>query len=639
MATLASLTVDLGIDTDPIVSGARRAVAAVRSIGSSVSGMTQDAEGNWHSLDGRVISSAHANATNAQRMRSALAGVGQMMRGIGTASSQVMAAGIRRAGSTGASVLGGLGKSLGVVSVGAIGAAGALAAVPLAIAGLGIAAAAQTKSVQDAFSGLKDHVMSTMQDLAQPLVGPLTDAAGQLRGIFDEIAPMLGDMFKAAAPMIEPLVGGLGDLVKGLLSGFVPVMENAQGLVEGLAGGLGSLGDGLGGFFSGLSGGLDEAGGVFESLFGTIGSLLPTLGELMGLFLEIGGPILSKLLDGLQPLIDNLGPMLTPVIEALGPVLDQLVDAFLTLLDAIVPILPPIVQLVAALLPALTPLLAALVPLFEAVGEVVQALVPIIQFLTPIIAQLAAILANHLAKFIKTVVVPAVKMIAAILRGDFSEALELAKKVVRNAASFLKSIFTELPGRIGRALAPLVGKIWGVAKEAGRRLVNTLRERGQSAINWVRGLPGRARKALGGIGSALANAGRQLIQGFINGIRAKFSSVRSTLSGLTSKLTSWKGPESLDKRILTPAGRLVIGGFMAGIDDMAGPLRRQLQGVTSDLPGMTAEVTPKGVMSASMQNQQTVVFDVTGADEDMKRLIRRIVKNDGRGNVQTAFGR
>jgi hypothetical protein len=53
---------------------------------------------------------------------------------------------------------------------------------------------------------------------------------------------------------------------------------------------------------------------------------------------------------------------------------------------------------------------------------------------------------------------------------------------------------------------------------------------------------------------------------------------------------------------------------------------------------MTADITPKGVINASTRNEQKVVFDVTGADEDMKRLIRRIVKTQGRGNVQTAFG-
>jgi hypothetical protein len=33
-----------------------------------------------------------------------------------------------------------------------------------------------------------------------------------------------------------------------------------------------------------------------------------------------------------------------------------------------------------------------------------------------------------------------------------------------------------------------------------------------------------------------------------------------------------------------------------------------------------------------------IVLDVTGADSDMKRLIRRMVRVDGRGSVQTAFG-
>jgi hypothetical protein len=83
---------------------------------------------------------------------------------------------------------------------------------------------------------------------------------------------------------------------------------------------------------------------------------------------------------------------------------------------------------------------------------------------------------------------------------------------------------------------------------------------------------------------------------------------------------------------------MVIQGFQNGINAQAPALRKQLNGLTQDLPGMTADITPKGVINASTRNEQKVTFDVTGADEDMKRLIRRIVKTQGRGNVQTAFG-
>ena len=157
-------------------------------------------------------------------------------------------------------------------------------------------------------------------------------------------------------------------------------------------------------------------------------------------------------------------------------------------------------------------------------------------------------------------------------------------------------------------------------------------------VAFVRSIPGRITRALGNLGSLLRNAGVRLIRGFLNGINSMVGALRSRLSSITDMLPDWKGPARVDARILTPAGESLIGGFMRGIDAQVPVLRRQLQGVTSDLPGMTVQ-TPRGVSRAGGKGRDArVVFDVTGADEDMKRLLRRIVKNDGRGDVQTAFG-
>lgn len=639
MTTLASLTVGLDMDTDGVVAGARRSVAAIRSIGASVSGMTQDAEGNWRSLDGRVLSSAHANMTNAQRIRDALGGIGQSLRGVGRIAGRNFVAGIRQAGAAGTQVFGGLAKTLGVMSIGAVAAAGALAAVPLAVLGLGVMAAAQTSQVKDAFTSLKDHVAKQMQELAQPLVKPLANAAKQLQGIFDDIAPQLGKMFEAAAPMIKPLVDGIGELIKGLVSGLVPVMEGAQPLIEGLSAGFGALGKGLGGFFEGLSTGIGAAGGVFESLFGAIGAILPVLGELMGQMLAIAGPILSALLDGLGPIVAQLGAALMPAIVALGPVLDQLVVAFLALLEAIMPLLPPLVQVAIALLPALMPVLVALVPLFAALGDVVNALIPIIEFLIPGVELLAELFGIGLAGIITTVLVPAVQAIAALLTGDFSAAMDFAAQAVSAATDLIVGIFMILPNLIQMALSPMISYVGNIARDAGTAMVKWLNQKATEAIKWVNGIPQRAKDALSGIGSVLKDAGIALIRGFIDGIKSMFGSVKSSLGGLTNNLTSWKGPAPLDRRILTPNGRMVISGFMRGIDKEVPALQRQLGGLTADLPGMAMDVSPRGVISAAMNSRQALTLDVTGSDEDMKRLIRRIVKNDGGGDVQTAFGR
>ncbi|ADE43461.1 gp37 [Streptomyces phage phiSASD1] len=639
MSTLASLTVRLGIDNDEVTSGARRSIAAIRSIGASTAGMTQDADGNWRSLDGRVLSSTHAMMTNGQRMRDALGGVRTVMRSLGTTASTQMANGMRTAGKAGVATLGGLTKTLAATSAVSIGAAGALAAVPLAVVGLGVKAASQTKEVQTAFTGLKDHVTKTMASLAKPMVQPLVDASKQIRGIFDDLAPQLGQLFKAAAPMIKPLVQGLGGLVNGLVKGLVPVMEQAGPLVESLGALFTTLGDGLAGFSNGLVGGIGAVAGVFDGLGTVIGTLLPVLGTLMGQILRVAGPILGKLLTGLGPVIQALGDALMPVIAALGPVLDALVDAVLALLQAVIPLLPVVAQLIVALLPALTPILLALVPLFQALAEVVAALIPILVPIIRLVAFLAAALGNGLALIITSILVPAVRAIAALLRGDFGGALDYAKQALSGAAAFVKLIFVKLPAALLAALAPLGPALWAMTKAAGQRMIVAIRAKAGEFVSYMKTLPGKAKSALSGIGGILVSAGKSLIAGFIRGIASQFSAVKSKLSSLTSALPDWKGPANLDRKILTPAGRMVISGFQKGIDAQAPLLRRQLQGLTSDLPGMAMDVSPKGVMSAALSQGQTVTFDVTGADEDMKRLIRRIVSNDGRGDVQTAFGR
>jgi phage-related protein len=409
-------------------------------------------------------------------------------------------------------------------------------------------------------------------------------------------------------------------------------------LVESLGALFTTLGDGLAGFFNGLVGGIGAAAGVFDGLGTVIGTILPVLGALMGQILRVAGPILGKLLTALGPVIQQLGDALMPVIDALGPVLDALVDAIIALLTAVLPLLPVLSQLIVALLPALTPLLLALVPLFQALGEVIAALIPILIPIIQLVAFLAAALGNGLALVVTSILVPAVKAIAALLRGDFSGALDYAKQALSGAIAFIKLIFVKLPGEIMSALAPLGPILWSLAKAAGQRLKDAIVAKGIEFVAYVKTLPGKAKSALSGIGSILVAAGKSLISGFIRGITSQFGAVKSKLSGLTSSLPDWKGPAPLDKKILTPAGRSVIGGFMRGIDKQAPLLRKQLNGLTSDLPGMAMDVSPKGVLSASMRNAQALTLDVTGADEDMKRLLRRIVKNDGRGDVQTAFG-
>jgi len=227
------------------------------------------------------------------------------------------------------------------------------------------------------------------------------------------------------------------------------------------------------------------------------------------------------------------------------------------------------------------------------------------------------------------------KSLGSLFKGWFNAAKNAVVRAFNATVDWVKKV----PGRIRDALSSLSFKIASVMLSAGNRFISSAKSKMSAAVGLIKGLPGRAKSALGNLGSILWGAGKSLINGFINGIKNMFGSVKNTLGNLTDSLTSWKGPESLDKRVLTPNGEMVIGGFMRGIQNSVPALRRQLSGVTGDLTNMAVGVTPSGVFRTSNSSETRVVFDVTGADNDMKQLIRRIVRTDGRGNVQTAFGR
>ena len=153
----------------------------------------------------------------------------------------------------------------------------------------------------------------------------------------------------------------------------------------------------------------------------------------------------------------------------------------------------------------------------------------------------------------------------------------------------------------------------------------------------IRSLPSKIRGAFSGAGSLLSGVGRKIIQGLINGIKSMFSSVKNILGNLTSKLTSWKGPESVDKRLLRPQGRWIIEGFDKGLQDRVANVKATLTGLTSDLPGMIAEpdygdanrVTRTGTGGTSGSSTAPVTINNTLKSDDpvkmMSMLSRRLL--------------
>ncbi|MCM2420308.1 phage tail tape measure protein [Streptomyces sp. RKAG293] len=203
-----------------------------------------------------------------------------------------------------------------------------------------------------------------------------------------------------------------------------------------------------------------------------------------------------------------------------------------------------------------------------------------------------------------------------------------------------------IPGRLyslflNWTLYGLIISHWQAIKDGTQRKAGEM-------LAYVRGLPGAIAGYFSGFGSLLYGKGRDLVYGLWNGIKGMGPWLRSTLMSWASRMIP--GPIAKALGIHSPSrvmrdeiGRHIPAGLVAGItsgqgavdDAMANlvstPRASAALGITAGTPG----AGPAGSTAAGPEIR--VVFDARGSD-DLTRWLRKTVRIEGRGNVQTAFG-
>jgi phage-related protein len=481
---------------------------------------------------------------------------------------------------------------------------------------------ALTDAINTAVSLIKEigQVALNVGGVLRSVFKATSASGGGFLGVLKTISGVLNKAF--ASPAVQSALRALFGVMNALATTAAPLLMQVLGVIAPVLTALGppthvliaALGKALSPIISALGPLLLSAAGAVGALVDGLAPLLPVVGEIIAAV----GPMLTPAIDGLALVFRQTAPLVTalagslmgllkPILASLPSIIKPLVGVLTTLTGTLLPVLT---QLVVAQAPALAQLgtsfgqvMVALGPLIGQLGvllsDCLQVIMPILPPIIKLVGQLALIMSGQLAKQITLIVIPALKLLTDVLSGRFKTAGQDAKTLV-------KGILTV-----------------------------------------IRGLPGLAMAALKDVGSALVGAGKGLIQGFLDGIVSKVTNVKTTLQDLTQSLTSWKGPASLDARILTPNGRLLIGGLMDGINKEIPALRSQLGGITSDLPGMAGSLgTARGSLNRSAPagggSTRPFTVNVHVGDHQIAELmvdpIRKIVKTRGGGSVQATFG-
>jgi hypothetical protein len=481
---------------------------------------------------------------------------------------------------------------------------------------LGKALGSASKGLHN-LSGVPGIVVKSLGQIAAaagPSFERLTAAAGKgAEEIGDRLAEAFesGEMQEAIERAIS-LIKQLFEVGQNVASIFGSIFSAAQASGGGLIGTLETVTEALDEAFAS-----PEVQAGLSALFETMSVLAETAAPLLGQALALIAPVITALAPPVQQLIEALGEGLSPILTGLGPVLTTAAEAFGQLIVAALPLIELASQLVVALLPSL-------VPLLQLTAEVIGLIAPVVRMAAEGLQMLLLPVLGDMAEFIKDVAVPALMILVDLLRGDYSSAQQAAAGLTRRMIDSQVTAFRDFPGRVRGFAIQFMNESIDTARRAGAGMVEAVRGMLVQLQAQLARVPEVARGQLSGLGSSLVQAGRDLIAGFIAGIRSQIPTVQGVLSGLTNSLPDWKGPKAKDAKILTPAGRSLIEGFIKGIDGTTAKLRSRLESITKALPANTRSGIGKTLKKATAELGKLV----TKRDSVLKQLAAQQKKLD-----------
>jgi phage-related protein len=106
-----------------------------------------------------------------------------------------------------------------------------------------------------------------------------------------------------------------------------------------------------------------------------------------------------------------------------------------------------------------------------------------------------------------------------------------------------------------------------------------------AVVGFFQGLAAKVTAAVAGAGTWLLQAGKNVIQGFWNGLTSIWTQVTTWIGTIASWIKAHKGPVSLDQQLLYPAGQALMGGFFNGLKAGFGPVGSFVGGIASWILG------------------------------------------------------
>lgn len=448
--------------------------------------------------------------------------------------------------------------------------------------------------------------------------------SGEWNKLVARVKSFAVDAYVAVSPFLASLVAGVN---AGL--------GNIGGLFDRIKAGLASLqtaggggGGETGGWIAGIMGFVESARKSFMEIlppainfFKSVwASIAPALEPVWQRMQEIGQKILvmwTQVSTALGPIMSTLFTVLTWVWELVGPIIVGLVMGFingvLDLIEGFVNIVTGVFQMFNAALTGNWSLL------WEGLKNILTGALQMIW---------GALNVFWVGKVIK-----AFEAGWLAIRALFTAGGESALVTVRAWGAALQAFFT--------GMWTAIKTLFTQGPKAAIAVFRTVLEQGARDVQWYyqevvklfTSIPVKIKSVFNGARNWLVTIGKDIVQGLINGIQSMIGAVQSKLSSLTSMIPSWKGPASVDKKLLTGNGQMIIQSLINGFQARTPAVQQYLTGLTGDI--QSGVMADRSLATAPAMGGGNVYVTVQGSVTSEGRLIEKIrngiARKDTRG--------
>lgn len=350
-----------------------------------------------------------------------------------------------------------------------------------AIQGTKVAIGQDLLPVLDAFQNVGRNALT-------PVLQSIAKFMNDNRDSFLKFADMVSGAGKTAIEGLGNLLKPLGDAFKQLGPTFAQLAPQVMQLMSAFSP--------VGLLFKALQPVLpsiikliaDLATSLGGTLAGVLKQILPPITDVVKILVSTFSGILIQLMPAITDLAKTLGNQLGDIIKQLAPVVVMLVQAVASLLPPLMPLIPTIVNLA---IQAIVPLVKAIMPLVEAL---LPPLIDLFKFLLPPV--------TAIAQFLVKVLVVAVQVVIDILKFI----IQVVTNVITWFTNFVKAI-SDTAKKIGDFFSGLGKSIQDMVGNAGQWLMD-------AGKNIIQGLINGATAMGDAIGTWIKNLGNSIINGF-----------------------------------------------------------------------------------------------------------------------------